>query len=391
MKTTCLALLLSCLFTVSYSQALWKKGEVVLKDGTRLSGTIDDREWVISPKEIEFKEEGKAATKYTPQDLLEFSTERPVKYKSLKVSYDGDTQVLSNLPALREPSEVMTAQVFLEVVIDSKFSLLFMEDKNGRKHFFLQEDNNVNELVDRWYGDKSNASHYERFKQQLILVTNDCPELQTQARKLKYMNSNLANFFKELNKCKGAEVTLVWAGPTTTIKKRPVFGVSAQLIFSNINFAYAESKMGSPNYGIGVFGEFYDRKKPNRFSFYSELSYQNISQPEVKYQLAGALVATRLSFPEKSGERHYLMIGLNNTYRMNTVFDEGITYSWAVPDNTDEFIFGFALGAGKSFTIFSGLRLNAELRYTYDRWHTASTGFNGANNIGLNLQFYRKR
>lgn len=386
----CAAFMSFIVISVS-GQELWKRGEVILKDGTKLSGVISDREWIVNPTEIEFREDGKEAREFTVADLVEFSTERPVKFRAVAVSYDADGQAMDNLPPTKEPSKVNKEIVFLEVLVDAEYGLLYLHEKNGRKHFFIVEGGKVQELVDRWYGSDLNSQHFEYFKQQLALITNDCHQLQSQITRLRYNESDLTNFFRKLNQCKGTQVKSIWDGPKTEIRKRPVFGLSGQLFTSRVNFAYVESPMGSLNYGFGIFTELYDRKRPNRLSFFGEMNFQNVSQPELAYQSVGALLAVRVSTPEKSGERHYLMLGVNNTYRMNAEFDEDLQYYWTIPDNVDEYILGLALGFGKSFSIGGVVRFNTEIRYTYDRLHSAATGFNGAHNLGINLQLYPKR
>jgi hypothetical protein len=83
------------------------------------------------------------------------------------------------------------------------------------------------------------------------------------------------------------------------------------------------------------------------------------------------------------------MFGVNNLYKINTTITD-LPYGLEDDQLMDEYSLGVAVGIGKSFSLGSFLRTNVELRYTYDVLHSASTGFKGAHNIGLGLQFYKR-
>jgi hypothetical protein len=407
MKYLSFFVLLSVSFT-SYGQNLWTKGEIILKDGTVLSGEIQDRQWVVNPTEIEFRISGGEIKTYKPEDLREFSTARAVKFRSMFVVYDGDAQVAANYPPAREPQVVIKEQSFVEVLVDAPLALYHLLDKRGRKHFFIADSTGVKELVDRWFGTGQGTKHYEFYKQQLTLITNDCPKLQTTISKTSYTEQQLILFFRKLNECKGFTVTED-VKLENQERRPPSFGLSTQAFLSQIRYNYAfvvgsspmgpinpggtyyalqESAMGPLNFGFGAFAEFYDRKRPDRLSLFNELGFQTVSQDYVSYQAISLLIAARISIPEKSGERHYAMFGVNNLYKINTTITD-LPHGLEDDKLMDEYSLGAALGIGKSFSLGSFLRTNVELRYTYDVLHSASTGFKGAHNIGLGLQFYK--
>src|SRR5688572_22703800 len=92
-----LNLLFICFPLISFSQSTWRNGIITLKDGTSVPGQINDLEWNYWHKEIEFRKSDHSIEKYSVNDLLSFSTDRPALYESHTISYDGDLQDLRHL------------------------------------------------------------------------------------------------------------------------------------------------------------------------------------------------------------------------------------------------------------------------------------------------------
>jgi hypothetical protein len=399
MKRT-LTLVIACLPAFCFGQSLWRKAVVITNDGKQLDGLIYDLEWNVNPKEIEFKVPGQDVQKFTADDIAEFSTDRPSKYRALEVSYDGDDQTIGKLSRSKEPVNVIREKLFVRVIVDGDISLLAIRDKTKRTHFFMATTGQApTELLLRMYNptdEKVSGLYYEKYKQQLTVTTNDCPEVQRSLKSINYAEATLERVFKKINACKNSAVQPLWKGEA--VKKAPNFGLTGQLFLSRTEFTGLVFKAGELNYGAGIFGEFYSRKRPNRLSLYTELLYKTFNQEGVNlftnqqtvnlsFKRLKLITAARFSYPVKSGERFYWTMGLENGYRISPE-QEGPAV--AGQEVKSEFEVGVIVAFGKTFRI-GAAKFNAEARYELEqKGFASSTNFVGSHNIGLNLQYNLK-
>jgi hypothetical protein len=394
-----LSIFLACSFfpLFVFAQATWRRGAVVKTDGQRIDGFINDLEWTKNPEFIEFREsQDGAIARFTTDDLSEFSTDRPALYRTSKFEYDGDSQELNNLPISKEPENWIRKTGFLSVLVDGDVDLLFFRDESKRPHYFMEQNGEVTELLFRVYNSqnaRNSANYYNKYQQQLILITNDCQQVQKRLTMLKYSEVALEKTFISINNCRGAIVKPLWSGES--LKRGPDFGLSAHLFTSYTEFTFFTSKMGTPNYGVGLFFESYSPKRPNRISFFHQLIYKRVSQDgtyfynmrtyTMQFQRIKALNSIRFSSPSGGG-RNYLGIGPLYGMRFGTKFDME-----ANPVSKDlyesDFEVGVAVYFGKAFPISASKKLNVELRYELEDTFSGGTSFIGSHNIGLNVQF----
>lgn len=398
MKTPLAAILCAvCAFT--YGQNTWRNGTIITKEGNTLNGQINDREWGDAPKEIEFRRGDLAIERYTVNDIIGFSTDRPVLYESHTIVYDGDDQFLSGLPNSKEPKNLVKEKVFAEVIVNADIALLHVQSR-GRLHYFIKQDTSITELLNRDYrNDEAGTSvlTYEKYKQQLFVITNDCPDIQKKLKLLSYSENRLREIFTRINQCKGLQQYPLWKGALRE-KKHSSLGISLQgFITNSLYLDYYESKLSAPNFGAGLFWEVYHAKKSNRLSLYSELVYKKINQPGTLYPDDPAFTdntaelectkfrlinAVRFSYPRESG-RLYWGAGLNNGFRINTLIDdrsENISGSFS-----SGFELGFTAMAGKTFALGEYMKVNTEVRWEYEMDYSKLFSFN---HICLSLQFH---
>lgn len=384
------------------SQSTWRDGIITTKEGISLKGLINDLEWDKPFKEIEFRKDGQTVEKYTARDIISFSTSRPVLFESHNVIYDGDVQSLKNLPYGKEPNNLVREKLFLEVKIDAEISLLYMQAISGRQHYFIKQDTTVVELLNRNYQNPStNASMltYQKYKQQLTLITNDCEDIQAGLKNLVYSENALRAVFTKINQCKNNPIK---QGDSTQRASKPSnVGISIQGFRVNANYLGNYHSSGTDiNFGVGIFWEFYNKKKPNRISIYNELIYKKIGPQHgvIDFGIVDAdfncskiklINALRFSYPNKVGGRFYYGIGLNNGVRMNTLIDgkSMIDLIEGGEEFATGFEFGFVAMIGETFVLFKSFKINTELRYEYEIEPSKSFIFN---NIGLNMQFNLK-
>lgn len=390
-------LLLSILFApiVLLGQSTWRNGTVYMKDGTKLEGKINDLEWETSPEQIEFQHQGQSPQVIKATDIISFCTDRPSKYILKDFSYDGDDQGTNRLPSTKEPEALTSTKAFMEVLVDSRISLLKFTDKNSRVHFFIQIDSIITELLKRQYKVSSTTINtYERYKQQLTLITNDCPEIQSKLRNLNYSEDRLQKAIREINQCKSNSIEPLWSGPATA-RKKTNFGIVVQGFSHYTEFSLITSGMQSPNYAFGLYLESFNKKKPNRISYYNELCYKiihqsgkNIFGQEVDLNLTRIKLidGIRFSYPSTNG-RFFWTLGIENGFRLKTdIGNKNTTYY----DNGSEYEFGLMLDAGKTFIIGKSLALSTAIRYELEQHPFSPSYFIGAHNLGLNVQVQLK-
>lgn len=384
--------LLTLLFFVPLclsAQSLWRNGAVKTTDGQVIRGQIHDQEWNANPTEIEFRAEGSETTvKYSVHDITEFSTDRPAKFVSMEVEYDAGNE---KTPPSERDLPRNKANVFLEVLVDGNPSLFMYIEDNRRKHFFIRDDQPVRELLNRVFASANSQNQHEWFKQQIVLITNGCERVQRSAFQLTYTEQSLSNAIEKINACRASEIKPLWTGEA--VKRKVAYvGLVAGMAAAKENLRYIESDFSKPHFGGGVFVELLNKKRPNRFSYYNELSYRKISQDaknefdidaSVEMQRVTLVHLFRVSRPNAKGDRLFLGLGAIHGVRWNTkatrVFNTRIFEEYE-----KSYEVGFAAGAGHSFSLGNTLKLNAELRYTYEKGSLGSS----SHAAGLNLQFY---
>ncbi len=400
MKYPFLLFFMICLFTSSMGQSTWRKGTITAKDGTVMKGEINDKEWTVNPKEIEFREAGGATKTFTLQQIKNFSTDRPAKYESFAFEYDSEDQNINSLSTNRTPLVLSKDTLFLKVIVGAKVGLFLLVDSNGRNHFFTSTNSGVEELLNRKYRDASNSSVVgvnEKFKQQLLLKAGNCKELQPSIKQLKYNEEVLRSMVSKINKCNGYQIEPQWEGEVIT--KKASAGIVLQLFFSNPEYTFLVSDFSKINFGGGVFYEIYSKKKPNRISLYNELLFKQVNQDgltfsnlptEIKFSRVKMINSFRFSYPDKSGGRFYWGIGIGTGVRFNTMVN-GRESIPGYPDYSgSEFELGLMVSGGKTFTISKSLKINTELRYELEQSPFGSSSFVGAHNIGLSVGFVLK-
>ncbi len=400
MKQTLLLLLITIAITSASGQTTWRKGIIISNDGTELKGEVNDEEWTINPKKIEFREVGGTIKTYSVHELKSFSTNRPAAYQAFAIEYDGEDQNVNKLTTNRSPLTLSKDTLFLRVIVKAPVALYEFIDVNGRNHFFTNSDSGVEELLNRRYKDEANNSLVgvnEKYKQQLLLKASNCPDLQSSIKQLRYSEQTLRNLVGKINQCNGNQNEPIWEGDVVT--KQANAGIVLQLFVSNPEFTFVTSDFSKVNFGGGLFYEIYSKKKPNRISLYNELLYKQVNKDaltffllpsEIKFSRVKMINSFRFSYPNKKEGRLFWGIGVGTGVRFNTLVN-GKESIPGYPDyNSSEFELGLMVSAGKTFPISKSFKINAELRYELEQSPFGSSTFVGANNIGLCVGFNLK-
>lgn len=397
-----LFLLVCMLFTatLTFAQATWRQGSIIKNDGTEVKGEINDREWSVNPDVIEFREAGAAVQTFSVLQIKGFSTARPSRYEVYAIEYDGDDQNVNRLPTSRNPVSLVQDTLFLRVIVNAPVGLFEFVDTNGRLHYFISSEQGVVELLNRKYKDATNSSLMgvnEKFKQQLLLASGTCTDLQSTIKQLKYNEQSLKSIVTKINQCKGNQVVPDWKGDV--VARKPNLGIVAQLFLSNPEYTFMVADFGEINFGGGIFYEIFSKKKPNRVSLYNELLYKMVNQEGVSVFGSAATLqfgrikminSYRFSYPDKKEGRWYWGIGIGTGVRFNTTVNERESIP-GYPDYTgSEFELGVMVNGGKTIALSKAFKINTELRYEIEQSPFGSSEFIGAHNLGIAIGFVLK-
>jgi hypothetical protein len=400
MKYTLLTLCTIFSITLATAQATWRKGAITKKDGTEVTGEINDKEWSVNPKEIEFRENGGTVQKYTVHQIKNFSTARPARYEAFAIEYDGEDQNVNKLSTNRSPVTLSKDTLFLRVIVNAPVGLFEFVDANGRIHYFTNQEQGVEELLNRKYKDATNSSLVgvnEKFKQQLLLKAGNCPELHSTIKQLKYSEGALQSLVTKINKCNGNEVQPSWEGEIVT--KKPNLGIVTQVFLTNPEYTFMVSDFNEINFGGGIFYEIYSKKKPNRISLYNELLFKQVNQEGVsvfgspatiKFSRIKMINSYRFSYPDKRDGRLYWGIGIGTGIRFNTTVNDRESIAGYPDFSNSEFELGVMVNGGKTFALSKSFKINAELRYEIEQSPFGSSEFVGAHNLGVCIGFVLK-
>jgi len=207
---------------IAYAQSNYVDGAVTQKDGSIISGQIDYREWVTTPRQIRFRASAKsAAILYGCDDLKEFSiTFKNEIYQSAIVDVNNEPDDLNSLPEYY-PAEKISRRaamdrdtVFLLVLARGRLNLFMLHDNQNKTHYFIQKDgDSIEELIYRRVkvlvpaqGGSglpiTEVREINDYKNQLNLATLECPELQKSIQKTFYSYSIL-EIVEQFNRCVG--------------------------------------------------------------------------------------------------------------------------------------------------------------------------------------------
>lgn len=380
------------------AQSSWRTGTVIKKDGTILTGEINDQEWTINPVQIEFRGPDLEVLKFNINEISSFTTNRPARYEAHKSFFDGDSQNIDEqLTSDRNPVHLQETFVFMEVLVNASLGLLRFHDQSGREHFVLRKNNSAEELLNRIYrlpDNKSIVGKNEKYKQQLLLEAAHCTNLDNTIKALRYNEVYLKGIIEKINACQGNSIEPIYTGVIE--KRNPDFGITLQIFLSYTEFTTFYSEMSRINSGSGLYLEIYSKKRPGKISIYNELLFKQINQDARNYSnqplnfklnRIKLINSFRFSKPAKNQQRTFWGIGITTGTRFNTLLNNNKSLAGYGDYQSKFFEFGLMGSIGKTFVPGKKLKINTELRYELEQVPFSRSSFVGAHNIGLNLGF----
>jgi hypothetical protein len=201
-------LLLFLISLTLFAQSNYQKGSVKTQSGQTITGYIDYREWIKSPKTILFKvvESGKAQT-FNPTTIQYFEVDGLEKY----FSYTGRISIAKiQFPDLQIGLDTTTVKrtIFIKQIATGKNISMFESTDSIKTRYFVQpKDSAIYELIYRHYYDENAfAKKSTIYLGQLsLLLTKYVPnnnKLEADLKTTDYTASDLINIADGINESK---------------------------------------------------------------------------------------------------------------------------------------------------------------------------------------------
>jgi len=278
-----LVLLFLTSFLNTVAQSNYIPGKITTKDNKVIQGLIDYQNWKKTPNLIKFKN-ASSENLFSPEDIMAFEIEND-KYVSKLVNLYVTEQRLDYMTKDQEV-KFQEKHVFLNVLVTGNANLYEFYD--GRSHFFVEKNNEVNELINRTSLVGSDISNtligtdtYVRTSKnyigQLNYVMNDCDAI-SDLKNLDYTRKSLSKIFQQYNSCEDI-VSEDQIYVKETEKVRSAFYITAGYAFSSYRIdspvLYVKDFNGG-SYNTPSFGIAYDvdlSKNLGKWSMKGEILY----------------------------------------------------------------------------------------------------------------------
>ncbi|MBY0478708.1 MAG: hypothetical protein K2Q24_13760 [Chitinophagaceae bacterium] len=154
----------------------------------------------VTPSYIEFMENADVK-RYYPSDIEGFYIENVGTFKTASISYHPGSLDMTLIPE-EYAEEVITQQVFLELVTKGNFNL-YRYEKESRRYFFIQKgDGEIEELLYRLKMKNRQLQEDKSYQSQLakIIALNQLPQTRAAGlENLAYDKKSLGDFVSRLN------------------------------------------------------------------------------------------------------------------------------------------------------------------------------------------------
>jgi len=273
--------------------------------------------------------------------------------------------------------------VFMQTLLLSEVNFYLFKESEA-KHFFVEKDS-LQELVFKQYLKDPNdfdLMKNNRFRQQLLALTIDCPYLRDQILKISYEEKQIRDVLLEYNKCKKTEITYQYKPEKLKLHVYAGAGVTAASLLEIMN------NNGSP-YDIiendptirftPIVGFLFPIRRTNeRFQVKTDVSLRGI---EYAYGYTTA--------PESLEEINLIHLRSQTLLQWNIINQKhklylqgGVINSWIIGDESEliygsaggeyetvqrKYEFGLVGGAGYSFA-----RIGLDVRYDSGNGYTPS-------------------
>lgn len=348
-------------FIHAFAQQNFTQGYIVKYPSDTIQGFINDRNWTLNPRKIEFKttRESEATTTFTADQIRSFYTSYSDEFYYGAIVYVDRTPF--ELGAILTPKEIGRRSsefirkdtVFLRVLVKGKATLLGLEDGRSQTHFYINKtdpDTTLELQYKRFRVDNAVGSdQIGTTKEYQIQLENYLSDYQAIMNKIKTTNYN-EQALKKLFFSYNEHFT-----PKITPYKKPedrfsfhvytLIGISvSQVRFTSqatgtISDYYSQAKFANsvdPTINLGL--DWVMPRLRSRWSWYNEAGYRQYSYSDernyegsavttlptamtnekigIKAQTIRCLSAIRFTYP-KGKARIYLQGGVTVNYSLH--------------------------------------------------------------------------
>jgi hypothetical protein len=262
--------------SLSFAQGKYEKADLILSSGDTLKGYIQNKDWKVSPKTINFKKQlSDGSRRYDVSQIRSFYLHDSKElFEAATVAVDKSVSEDRNV----NTDAIVAESALIKVLLKGEVSLYQYYDV--RNHFFIQQgDEKMKELIIEKRTTNNNGvtgiQINEKFKYTLSAVFDDCPSLNREIQNSRLTTKSLMSLFQNYYLCKSKKP--VYAETRTADKVQ--IGVLAGLSLTKYSISGGRSYQHVP-YTSGAspaFGAYLNLVGTRNFeswSLYNDLLYQ---------------------------------------------------------------------------------------------------------------------
>lgn len=400
------ALLFLPMFLLTFCQDVaaqrYLPATITFHSGQTESGTIFHGNWIETPQFFRFMNQAGTEQKYGVDELKSVELTRKdgfTEYFECRVvMVNRSSNKLTELetgPAPRMEKDT----VFMQTLLRSKINLYLFKEVET-EHFFAEKDS-LQELVFKQYLKEPNdptLMKNNRFRQQLLALTIDCPYLREFILNVSYNESAIRKILLEYNKCK--ETAVEYQFKREKLKIHFYVGVGA-VVASLRDIQTDESLLKAfhiiekePTVLITPVVGFYFPipRTNNMFGVKADVSLRNIQyaygydyDPDAleKINLTHIRLHTLLQW-NAVNRRHKLFLqgGVQNSWLIGN--ENELTISGGNENAQREYEFGFVIGAGYGLN-----RFTFDFRYDQGKGYSTTAAITSTNKTFSVFLHYR--
>ena len=213
MKTLILStVLLAFLSPLSLHAQNYRPGTITLTTGETRTGDIWYNFSNNSPAAIRFRDANGTTSTFTPLTARALSLTRkdgqPEQYVGRIVWVNRSATGLTELETDPLPRMVRDT-LFLQVLLESQLSLYSL-NQNNHQQFLVEKDDSIHTLIYKQFyrndAVRSAISENNMFRQQLMILTLDQPDLQKQILALPYKEKNIQALLQDYSQASNAKI-----------------------------------------------------------------------------------------------------------------------------------------------------------------------------------------
>lgn len=271
-------------FVTAFSSAFCQENFLpgyVIQNGDTVRGFVDYRNWRQNPDAISFKQDLNGSKRFfTPLEIDGFSV-RDERYVSAIVQTDVSPRLFSRTGDEGSPDpELATDTTFLQTLIWGPKSLYYYVNALGKDQYYIGSGPEYSLLT---YGkyllrvrDKEGVFENNLYRGQLIAYLNDCPEVQSSMRNMRYAQSRLEKLFRFYYDCTGQEIRFERKMEKTIVDFGMVSGISlTNLRVRGVSYLERADMSPSVDVPLSVFLEIIPARNFRKWSLYNELGYSS--------------------------------------------------------------------------------------------------------------------